>query len=83
MWKNLEMKSCMFLELYKYISTTIFLTTELNERIPALFHQSIITVGYLDLMVFIVKIQINPFSHSGHCIGQPSKILISVKEGII
>ena len=25
----------------------------------------------------------NPFSHSGHCIGQPSKISILVQEGII
>ena len=26
---------------------------------------------------------LNPLSHSGHCIGQPSKISILVKEGII
>ena len=28
-------------------------------------------------------IYFNPFSHSGHCIGQPSKISILVQEGII
>ena len=30
------------------------------------------------MMIFL-----NPFSHSGHCMGQPSKISILVEEGII
>ena len=29
------------------------------------------------------KEEFNPFSHSGHCIGPPSKISILVLEGIV
>ena len=33
--------------------------------------------------IFNIDRHFNPFSHSGHCIGQPSKISILVQEGII